>query len=143
MMSTNKSYNKKYIDTKYGRVKVCKQFKYLGEIITPNGLDKQAYEQRKNNFEHFLYNIRYIYNKKQLSIKTKLRHYQTVIKPVILYGTETSCLKQMKKILAIERKILRIIYGPKFVNNEPRMRSNKEIYSGIETMEHTIRRKRM
>jgi hypothetical protein len=45
----------------------------------------------------------------------KIRTYKTIIRPVILYGSETWTItgKMASTLMTLERKILRKIYGPK------------------------------
>ena len=49
-----------------------------------------------------------------MSRRSKLKLYQTVIKPVVVYGCETWVLKEniIQKLSVFERKILRRIFGP-------------------------------
>lgn len=49
----------------------------------------------------------------------------------------------MKQVLIRQRKILRKIKGPYFINSETRQRSNEEIYHHFEINENVIRRQRM
>ena len=61
----------------------------------------------------------------------KLKLYNELILPVLLYGSETWTLKAEDEQLlnVFERKILRMIYGPIFVDGEVRRRPTAEIYS--------------
>ena len=86
-----------------------------------------------------------IYNKKCISKHIKLRHYNTVIKPECLYGSETLILNRKTDIENIEkreRKIVRKILGPKLVDEQYRLRSNQEIkqYTNIHS---DIRKRRL
>lgn len=143
MMTSDKKYSKKSVETKYGKVKFVNHFKYLGEIICENGTDKKAIEAKKLKLGQQNWATRNIYNKKNLSVNAKLRHYNSVVRPIILYGMETTHLSGMDQILKEKRKILRRIYGPKIVDGEYRKRSNTEIYEKIENLELTIRKKRL
>ena len=60
----------------------------------------------------------------------KIKIYKTIIKPIVTYAAETwSMLKSDEhRIAAWERKILRRIYGPKYENEEWKIRTNKELY---------------
>jgi hypothetical protein len=61
---------------------------------------------------------------------SKYRLYQTIIRPVITYGTETLTFTENDKnrLRYFERKILRKIYGPiKIPNNQWRIRTNAEL----------------
>lgn len=72
-----------------------------------------------------------IYNKKSISKYTKLRHYNTVVKPECLYGAETLVLNRkcdIEHIQKCERKIVRKILGPISTDVQTyRLRSNREI----------------
>ena len=86
------------------------------------------------------------YNKKRLSINTKLRHYQTVIRPEALYAAECLNLTNMgmiKKLELVERKILRKILGPqKTEDGSYRRKGNSELYLKVEKISDTIRKRR-
>ena len=55
-----------------------------------------------------------LFQSKLVSRRSKLKLYQTVIRPVVVYGCETWVLKEniIQKLSVFERKILRRIYGP-------------------------------
>jgi len=87
------------------------------------------------------------YNKKTLSWNTKLRHYQTVVRPEALYAAETLKITRtgaLEKLEKIERRFIRKILGPK--NNqegEYRLRSNKELYLKVEKITDVMRKRRL
>jgi len=64
-----------------------------------------------------------------LSRATKIILYKTLIRPVVTYGAEAWTLteKEEKVVLIFERKIFRIIYGPKYENGEWKSRTNREL----------------
>ena len=134
----------KYMNTKYGRIKRVSQFKYLGEIIQESGLEKAANEARCQKMATAFRLTQDIYNKKSLSKYTKLRHYNTVIKPECLYGAETLVLNRnidIEQMQKGERKIVRKILGPISTDKQTfKLRSNKEVeeYTNI----HSDMRKR-
>ena len=121
----------KFMNTKYGKIKRVSHFKYLGEIIQESGLEKVANEARCQKMTTAFRLTQNIYNKKSLSKYTKLRHYNTVIKPECLYGAETLVLNRkidIDQIKKRERKIIRKILGPISIDIQTyRLRSNKEI----------------
>lgn len=121
----------KFLNTKYGEIRRVSQFKYLGEIIQENGLEKAANKLRCQKIATAFRLTQNIYNKKSLSKFSKLRHYSTVIKPECLYAAETLILNRkgdIEEIQKKERKIIRKILGPKITDGETyRLRSNKEI----------------
>jgi hypothetical protein len=48
-----------------------------------------------------------------LLTKTKATLYKTLIRPVLLYASETWCVTNQEGLLsAVERKVLRKIFGP-------------------------------
>uniref|UniRef100_A0A8D8RIQ9 Craniofacial development protein 2 n=2 Tax=Cacopsylla melanoneura TaxID=428564 RepID=A0A8D8RIQ9_9HEMI len=136
----------KQMKTKYGKINRVPKFKYLGEIIQPNGLDKEANKVRARKMENAFQLTRNIYNKKSLSINAKLRHYNTVIKPESLYASECLTLntaKQLEEIEKKERKIVRRILGPKQENGIWKLKSNKEVYEKTEKIGDTMRKRRV
>ncbi|KAJ8883250.1 hypothetical protein PR048_015092 [Dryococelus australis] len=86
------------------------------------------------------------YNKKCLTHNTKIRHYKTVLKPVVLYTAETLFLNADKGLLGElekkERKIIREIPGSNYKNGVHQKRSNKEVYSRTEKIAETIFKRR-
>jgi hypothetical protein len=67
---------------------------------------------------------------KLLGKGTKCKIYKTLIKPVVLYGSESWTLTKLNedKLKIFEREILRNIYGPSYVNGVWRIRYNDELY---------------
>jgi hypothetical protein len=64
-----------------------------------------------------------------VSIKSKLKLYWSVIRPIVAYGCETWVLKEniIPRLSMFERKILRKIFGPTKVDNGIwRIKKNKE-----------------
>ena len=61
-----------------------------------------------------LYADKALFQSKLVSGRSKLKLYQTVIRPVVVYGCETWVLKEniFQKLSVFERKILRRIFGP-------------------------------
>ena len=65
-----------------------------------------------------------------LSIKTKIKLYKTLIRPVLLYGAESWALSKAteNKLQIFERKVLRKIYGPTQEADIWRVKYNSELY---------------
>jgi hypothetical protein len=61
-----------------------------------------------------------------LARQTKLTIYKTLIRPVLLYGSELWLLTK-RKLLVFEGKVLRTIYGPKIKDGMYRIRYNFEL----------------
>lgn len=124
------------LHTRYGIINRVPYFKYLGETIGPTGDEKQAQEVRLQKIKRALGTTQKIYNKKCLSIHTKVQHYNTVIKPEILYASETLIMnrkKHMEDIQKEERKIIRKILGPRRTEEGYRLQHNATVqeYSNI------------
>ena len=116
------------LNTKYGKINRVNQFKYLGEIIEPSGKEKMAQKTRMQKMKRALWKTKDIYNKKCISIHTKVKHYNTVIKPETLYASETLTLHlkgDLEDILKEERKIMRKILGPKHTEEGYRLQSRR------------------
>jgi hypothetical protein len=66
---------------------------------------------------------------KSIARQSKLKIYRTIIKPVVMYASETWVLKEKEiRMLSIwERKILRKIYGSKKEGKEWKIRNNQEL----------------
>ncbi|XP_066909288.1 uncharacterized protein [Halyomorpha halys] len=70
-MTMETNYGKKVIETKYGRTRVTKTFKYLGETICNNGLEKERIKEKIIKLERLNFATGNTYNKKNLSSNTK------------------------------------------------------------------------
>jgi hypothetical protein len=71
-----------------------------------------------------------LFKSKLLSKKSKLRMYQTLVRPVVTYSCKTWVLKEniKLKLMVFKRKILRRIYGPTKVRDGTwRIKSNEEL----------------
>ncbi|XP_066906047.1 uncharacterized protein [Halyomorpha halys] len=143
LMTTEVNFKKKIVNTEYGKIKVTRKFKYLGEIICHNGSEKESIREKSTKLENLSFQRAPIYNKKNLSSNAKLRHYNVVIRTVILYRVETTCLPSLEKLLKIERRILRKIYGPRKTPEGYRVRFNEEIYRKIKDLETEMRIRRL
>jgi hypothetical protein len=97
---------------------------------------------QKINHRLLLANKHYYGLKKQLgshylSLQTKCKLYKTLLRPIILYGSESRALMKTEenKLKISERKILRKIYGPISENGNWRSRYNYELYQPYEDSE--------
>lgn len=104
-------------------------YKYLGITI-------HRRDERINNKERIQTGYRAFYANKQLlrdknlSKNTKLRVYKTIIRPIVTYAAEMANLtqKEEEQLKIFERKIIRIIMGPKKIGeDESRQLMNFEI----------------
>lgn len=129
-------------------IKIVDKFKYLGEIITYNLNEKPTWHNRINKLTRAQYITKNTYNKKSLSIATKLKHYKTVTQPEITYASETifktTNTAQIDKILKIERRIIRTCINKSYQKDGHwRVASNETVYKEIEPVMSTIRKKRI
>lgn len=133
------------LDTKFGTIEKVSEFRYLGEIIVPTGKEQKALEVRIQKMKRALGRTQNIYNKKCLSVSTKIRHYNTVIKPEILYASETLDLNRktvLEDILKEERKIIRKILGPKLTDEGYRLQSRTKTEE-LSNLAADIRKRRL
>ena len=137
----------RHIKVKHGTVKRTEKFKYLGEWIEPNGLDKEANRARARKLDLAYRLTQNRYNKRAISYKAKLRHYSTVVKPEGLYASECLTLNKkgdLQELEKKERKILRKILGPqKTADGTWKNRRNDDLYKHTEKITVTMRKRRL
>ena len=75
------------------------------------------------------YSVLPLLRSKAVSRTTKIRMYKTIIRPVVLYGSEAWCLTANgeKNLRIWERKVLRKIFGPICEAGYWRGRTNEEV----------------
>ncbi|XP_035731235.1 uncharacterized protein LOC118445651 [Vespa mandarinia] len=103
----------KFLTTDIGLVEKVKKFKYLGEIIQENGLEKSAVEEKLPKME-IAYGI-----------------------------TKNFYNKRLDKLEVLERRIMRKILGPVKTTKVWKLISNNEIYRNIEGITETTRKRRL
>ena len=121
--STNKTFDLSPLKIRAWTFETVKQFNYLGILSSCcNNLDF------KINNRIFMANSN-LFKSKFISVNIKLSRCKTLIRPVVLYGSEfwTSNETQEGKVVIYERKILRKIFGPIQENNAWRILYNYEI----------------
>jgi hypothetical protein len=75
-----------------------------------------------------------IFQSKLIAKKTKIKLYKALIRPVVVYGSESWVLTEniKQKLLVFERKILRRIFGPtQKADGEWRLQTNEELENAI------------
>lgn len=105
------------------------QFKYLGGIITENNERLAEIKARLAAGNRCYYSFQNLLKTSLINKNLKLTIYKTIIKPIVIYGSETwSLTKKEETLLSTwERKILRKIFGAVNVNGEWRIRNNSEL----------------
>ncbi|BHF66313.1 hypothetical protein SprV_0200932900 [Sparganum proliferum] len=99
-------------------------FKYLGARLLPNGQSKDEIVSRIDATRWVFSNLRKcLWNRRDLSIATKIRVYRASVRSVLLYGCECWALRveDERKLEVFDHHCLRIILRVKFtdfVSNE-------------------------
>ena len=90
-----------------------KSFKYLVSTVNENNSVEEEIKERITLGNKAYYTNQDLFKSKLLSKKSKLRMYQTLVRPVVTCACETWVLKEniKLKLMVFERKILRRIYG--------------------------------
>ena len=88
-------------------------FTYLGSKITSNNLMEEEVNNRITKFTRNLIALYPLMKEKEIPKDVKVCIYTTVLRPVLLYGSETWTLtsKLKSRIQATEMRVLRLIYG--------------------------------
>ncbi|XP_055588419.1 uncharacterized protein LOC129740683 [Uranotaenia lowii] len=66
-------------------------FQYLGSQITPDGGTRKDIETRIRKARFAFASLRNIWRSRQISLRTKIRIFNSNVKSVLLYGCETWC----------------------------------------------------
>lgn len=108
-----------------------KEFKYLGTTITEDNVGSEEINNRIQAGNRCLYALQDLIRSKELTRLTKINLYITVIRPVVMYGSETwtMTVANEERLRIWERKVLRKIYGPTRDDETGtwRRKSNKEL----------------
>jgi hypothetical protein len=107
-----------------------KSFKYLGSYVNGNNSIEEEIKERKSMGNKAYYANKDLFRSRLLTKYSKLRMYQTLVRPVVTYACETWVLKEniKMKLRVFERKILRRIFGPvKERDGTWRIKTNEEI----------------
>lgn len=106
-----------------------KSFKYLGATLTSKNEIREDIINRIAAANRCLWALSATLRNRNVSRKAKIVIYKTIIKPVLLYGSETWTLTAAdeRALRCWERKVLRIIYGPVVENGTYRSRKNAEL----------------
>ena len=104
-----------------GTVEEVQDFIYLGSNICTNGGADKDVELRISKAHHAFRTLHPVWRSSQLSINTKIRIFNTNVKPVILYGSETTqCLNNKLQVFINSRLryILKVWWPNKISNKE-------------------------
>jgi len=94
--------------------KKVKEFKYLGTIVTQKNECQIEIQQRIKMGNKCFYALGKLLSSKILSKEVKTQLYLTVIRPIVMYGSQCWTLRRTEedRLLIFERKVLRKIYRP-------------------------------
>jgi hypothetical protein len=116
------------IDNTY--LEQVKQFKYLGSIINnDNTIEEEIKERIALGNKAYFADQKFL-KSKLVTKRSKLKLYKTVIRPVLIHGSETWVLKEaiIQKLMLFERRFLRRIFGPtKEKDGTWRIKTNEEL----------------
>ena len=106
-----------------------RDFKYLGSMVTETNKCSEEIKSRIAAGNRSYYSCLHMLKSRLLSRKSKEQIYKTLIKPVVMYSSETwTMTKRDEQLFAVwERKILRKIYGPVKEESDWRIRNNLEL----------------
>jgi len=107
---------------------VVDDFVYLGALITNNY--NTSIKRRILAAQRAYFSIKHLLTSKKISRNAKLLMYETLIRPLVLYGSKSwnMTVADENSIGVFERKVLRVIFGPKKERDQYRNRRNEEIY---------------
>jgi hypothetical protein len=107
-----------------------KSFRYLGTIVNgKNTLEEEIRERIVEGNKAFYANIS-LFRSNLVCRKSKLKLYWSIIRPTVIYGCEAWVLEEgiLQRLLVLERKILRKIFGPTKENNGNwRIKTNEQL----------------
>jgi len=108
-------------------------FKYLGSVINKEGRISECVKDRIQVGNRAYAANHHKLNSKIIKRAAKMQIYKTLIRPVVMYGSETWTLtKADENLLRIfERKILGRIYGPIQEGDTWRIRNYEELNKSI------------
>jgi hypothetical protein len=91
------------------------KFKYLGTALTYQNNIHNEIKSRLNSVNAFYYSVQILLSSHLISKNLKIKIYETVILPVVLYGHETWSLTmgEEHRPRVSENRVLRRIFGPK------------------------------
>jgi hypothetical protein len=110
---------------------VVKEFLYLGFLMTPTNNVSLELQRRIQTGNRCFFGLSKHLHSSHLWRQTKFTINKTLIRPVLLYGSETWVLTKKKdnQLFVFERKILRTICSPNIKNGVYSRRYNHSIKS--------------
>lgn len=102
---------------------------FLGVLITDNGDNSKEISARIAKGDKCVGSLKEVLKSKEVSRSAKARIYKTVVRPTVMYGSETWTYNKadQMRIEVWERRVLRKIYGGIKVGDTWERRSNKDL----------------
>jgi hypothetical protein len=91
------------------------QLKYLGTTVTNQNLIQEEIKRRLNSGNVCYHSVQNLWSSHLPLKNLKIKIYETIIFPVVLYGCETwsLTLTEEHRLMVFENRVLRRIFGPK------------------------------
>ena len=123
-------------------------FKYLGSIITSGGDSEKEIQARINAAKSCMGRLKIIWKSKDISMKTKIRLYRSLVLSVLCYGCESWTLltEQERRLHAFDMKSLRKILNipwHAYKTNEYVLRLTEDLAGPVEPAIITIKRRKL
>jgi len=118
------------MDTGEEQFEQVNSFKYLGAMVNTDNSIEEEIKDRIAAGNRAYHVHKKLFTSKLISRNVKLRLYNTLICPTVMYASETWVLKEnmINKLMIFERKIMRKILGPIRSNDGYwRIKTNQEI----------------
>ncbi|KAI0224962.1 hypothetical protein LSAT2_024073 [Lamellibrachia satsuma] len=130
------------ISLESGTVEEVQDFIYLGSNISTNGGADKDVELRINKARHAFRTLRPVWLSSQLSINTKIRIFNTNVKPVLLYGCETwkttqSLNNKLQVFINSRLRYILKVWWPNKISNKELWKKTKQ-----EEISTTIKRRK-
>ena len=108
---------------------VVQEFVYLGSMITADNDNSREIRRRIINGSRAYYGLHGNLRSRKFHPRTKCTMYNTLIRPVVLYGHETWTMleEDLRALGVFERRVLRTVYGGVQEQGEWRRRMNHEL----------------
>jgi hypothetical protein len=110
--------NEKHIIIDNRKIEKVSEFQYLGSIVTCDNNINVEINHRLTMGNKSYYGFQNLLRSKLPRKETKCKICKTLIKPIVLYGSESWALTKVSevKLKIFERIIVRKIYSPMYVN---------------------------
>jgi hypothetical protein len=94
---------------------IVSQFKYYWTTVTTQNLIQEETKRSLNSGNACYHSVQNLLSSRLLSKSLKIRIYETIILPVVLYGCETwsLTLREEHRLRVFENRVLKRIFGPK------------------------------